>query len=141
MLLRHGANPNAIDIFKGCALWDACRGGHDACIQILRRHGGRCETNYACFHTSVYHPARQICCQQRSCNLFDVVLLWHCRLVGHSAKNASVLCAAVADGDLMLLRRLLLAGADANDSDYDDRTALHIACAEGNVAAVRNRGC
>ena len=32
--------------------------------------------------------------------------------------------------------RLLRAGANANAKDYDDRTALHVACSEGNVSAV-----
>ena len=42
LLLRHGANPNIIDSCKGSAMWDACRGGHDACIELLREHGARC---------------------------------------------------------------------------------------------------
>lgn len=50
---------------------------------------------------------------------------------------ASQLCTAVFEGDLPLLRRLLSAGASADVCDYDKRTALHIAAAEGNLAAVR----
>ena len=53
---------------------------------------------------------------------------------------ASLLCAAVFEGDLKLLRRLLRAGADVNAGDYDQRTALHVAAAEGNLAAVRGSG-
>lgn len=33
--------------------------------------------------------------------------------------------------------RLLLAGAEADACDYDQRTALHIAAAEGNLPAVK----
>jgi ankyrin repeat protein len=33
--------------------------------------------------------------------------------------------------------RLIAAGADANATDYDQRTALHIAGADGNLAAVK----
>ena len=50
---------------------------------------------------------------------------------------ASVLCQAVFDGDMMLLKRLLKAGIEVNAADYDKRTAAHIAAAEGNVAAIR----
>jgi ankyrin repeat protein len=50
---------------------------------------------------------------------------------------ASVLCQAVSDGDILFLRRLLRANIQVNASDYDKRTAAHIAAAEGNVAALK----
>lgn len=50
---------------------------------------------------------------------------------------ASVLCQAVFDGDMMMLRRLIRAGIEVNAADYDKRTAAHIAAAEGNIAAIR----
>jgi ankyrin repeat protein len=34
-------------------------------------------------------------------------------------------------------RRLLRCGADVNAGDYDARTALHVAAADGNLAAVK----
>jgi ankyrin repeat protein len=37
----------------------------------------------------------------------------------------------------MLCSRLLRCGADVNTGDYDERTALHVAAADGNLAAVR----
>ena len=50
---------------------------------------------------------------------------------------AGHLCRAVYDGDTRLLRRLLHAGVGSNCFDYDRRTALHVAAAEGNLAAVK----
>jgi ankyrin repeat protein len=50
---------------------------------------------------------------------------------------ASILCQAVSDGDIPLLRRLLRARIQANASDYDNRTPAHIAAAEGNLAALK----
>ncbi|CAL5221935.1 g4209 [Coccomyxa viridis] len=47
------------------------------------------------------------------------------------------LCTCVFEGNLPLLRRLIRAGAAADAGDYDKRTALHIAAAEGNTAAMR----
>ena len=41
------------------------------------------------------------------------------------------LCNAVIHGDVALLRRLLSSGVDPNAADYDLRTPLHIAAAEG----------
>ncbi|PSC71927.1 potassium channel SKOR [Micractinium conductrix] len=63
----------------------------------------------------------------------------HASLDGHksSVEQAAVLCTAVFDGDLPLLRRLLLAGVAVDAGDYDKRTALHISAAEGNLQAVR----
>lgn len=65
-------------------------------------------------------------------------------LIAHGAKlcmpeslAASVLCQAVFDGDIVLLKRLLRAGIQVNAADYDKRTAAHIAAAEGNVSALR----
>lgn len=46
------------------------------------------------------------------------------------------MCKAVFEGDLMLLRRFLNAGADPDCADYDQRTALHIAAADGKLSAV-----
>jgi hypothetical protein len=54
--------------------------------------------------------------------------------------TASQLCTAVFDGDMPLLRRLLHAGASPNVGDYDKRTALHIAAADGNLPAVSVTG-
>lgn len=47
------------------------------------------------------------------------------------------MCSAVYEGDARLLRRLLRAGAPTGAADYDGRTALHIAAAEGNLAMVQ----
>ena len=50
---------------------------------------------------------------------------------------ASILCQTVYDGDVKTLRRLLKAKINANASDYDKRTAQHLACAEGNLTALK----
>ena len=42
-----------------------------------------------------------------------------------------------ASGDLSELRRLIATGADISRSDYDGRTALHLAACEGQVEAAR----
>ena len=53
------------------------------------------------------------------------------------AEAASVLCQAVFDGDILLIKRLLEAGINVNAADYDKQTASHIATAEGNAAVIR----
>ena len=44
---------------------------------------------------------------------------------------------AAARGDLDGLRRLVEAGAKPDEGDYDQRTAMHLAAAEGNLDVVR----
>ena len=43
---------------------------------------------------------------------------------------------SAAAGDVEQMRRRLAQGAHADDSDYDRRTALHLACSEGHLAAA-----
>ena len=50
---------------------------------------------------------------------------------------ASTLCQAVFDGDTLLLKRLIKAKIQVDASDYDKRTASHIAASEGNAAAFK----
>ena len=54
-----------------------------------------------------------------------------------SAKAAKLLCTAAAAGNIDRLVRLLAEGSDINVSDYDGRTALHLAASEGHAPAVR----
>lgn len=54
----------------------------------------------------------------------------------HPVMAAAHLCTAVFDGNLMLLKHLLMAGINANAADYDKRTALHIAAADSSLGAV-----
>jgi len=50
---------------------------------------------------------------------------------------AAELCAFATASDAPALEALLLAGASPDLADYDLRTAIHLACAEGNAAIVR----
>lgn len=55
----------------------------------------------------------------------------------YSRQAATVLCTCVFEGNMPLLKRYLVAGVPIDEGDYDLRTALHIAAAEGNLTAVR----
>ncbi len=60
-----------------------------------------------------------------------------CRLEMSSAEAATQLCTCVFDCNVPLLRRYMKAGILVNAGNFDSRTALHVAAAEGNLAAVR----
>lgn len=70
-------------------------------------------------------------------NTMKLLLQYGATLCMSECRAASVLCQAVYDGDIVLLRRLLDAGIDCNAVDYDKRTASHIAAAEGNIVAMK----
>ena len=60
-----------------------------------------------------------------------------CRLDLPPTEAATHLCTCVFDCNVPLLRRFIKAGAMVNCGNFDARTALHVAAAEGNLAAVR----
>ena len=68
--------------------------------------------------------------------VMDILLEKGAELCMPESLAASVLCQAVFDGDIVLLKRLLRAGIQVDAADYDARTASHIAAAEGNAAAL-----
>jgi glutaminase len=49
---------------------------------------------------------------------------------------AVTLCWAASEGDLLEIKRLVAGGYDLNEPDYDGRTALHLACANGHLDVV-----
>jgi glutaminase len=59
------------------------------------------------------------------------------RLGFDEIRSASEMCTAAAQGNVDLIRRYIKAGINVNAADYDKRTALHIAAAEGNLEVVR----
>ena len=54
-----------------------------------------------------------------------------------TGEAATQLCTCVFDCNVPLLRRFIKAGILVNAGNFDSRTALHVAAAEGNLAAVR----
>jgi ankyrin repeat protein len=55
----------------------------------------------------------------------------------HLQDEGLYLCKAVKSGNSELLRRLMVAGVNVSARDYDSRTALHLAAAEGSFGMVK----
>ena len=56
--------------------------------------------------------------------------------LGGGGGTAATLCELAERGNTAALRRWLVAGAEADACDYDKRTALHLAAAEGRAGIV-----
>ena len=59
------------------------------------------------------------------------------RLGFDEIRSAAELCTAAAKGNCGLIRGYIRAGINVDAADYDKRTALHIAAADGNLEVVR----
>ena len=59
-----------------------------------------------------------------------------CRLGFDEIRSASELCTAAAQGKVDLIRHYIKGGINVDAADYDKRTALHIAAADGCLDAV-----
>ena len=51
----------------------------------------------------------------------------------HVKDGAASLCEAASGGDVDAIKMLLKNGVSPDAGDYDSRTALHLACAEGQM--------
>ena len=63
----------------------------------------------------------------------DLDLLLDTGLEGMTAR----LCEAASKGDFLSVKKLLLAGADAEGQDYDGRTAIALAASEGHLKIIK----
>ena len=59
------------------------------------------------------------------------------REVQHQSNQVVALLFSAANGDVSAIRRFYLQGMDVSQSDYDGRTALHLAAAEGHVEVAK----
>lgn len=108
--------------------WEACKAGHDDCIELLLKHGGRCVggagqcqggwalgAGWRCAHHALSVQLAQQCARPM-CLLPPG--LPPCSLGKQGVDEASLLCTCVFSGELALLRRLMRAGADMDVGDY-----------------------
>jgi ankyrin repeat protein len=132
LMCDQGFDPNNADYDKRTALMvSAMKGNTEAVSKILEFQAN---PNIVDMHGSsaLYEAARN-----GHEETMELLLKHGAELCMDHGQAASRLCQAVFDGDIPMLRRLLKARISVNSSDYDKRTAAHIAIAEGNVAALK----
>ena len=115
-LLEHSVDPNTSDRWGGTPLADAEFEGHGSVVELFNSH--KAEMGDA---EHVISDAK-VTEQAASYGDTDAVveLLW-----------------AASENDLVGLRRCLALGMPVSACDYDQRTALHLAAADGCVEAVK----
>mmetsp|Transcript_73050 Transcript_73050/g.171307 ORF Transcript_73050/g.171307 Transcript_73050/m.171307 type:complete len:626 (-) Transcript_73050:144-2021(-) len=111
VLLAHKADPTVVDRWGHTPLDEAIRGGHPKAAALLRSSSK--ELGAARLTSSAFE-------RQTS-----------------DMEQAAMLCAAAATAWVPQLEKLLKGRADPGASDYDGRTALHIAASRGHAEVVR----
>jgi ankyrin repeat protein len=127
-LVDNDADVNAKDIWGCTPFNDALRQNHTEVQEILVKAGA--VTQEICRLSSDDTWDRSSHCSSRrgSCGETPSV-------AERKGLTAAILDAAAA-GDVDQIAQLLAIGAGVNDSDYDRRSSLHLACSEGRVDAV-----
>ncbi|GAX83177.1 hypothetical protein CEUSTIGMA_g10603.t1 [Chlamydomonas eustigma] len=131
-MLEQGHEINACDYDNRSALMLSCAKGHTSCVRALLESGADCK-----LRDSSGSCALMEACKSSNASIITDLLRHGAKLNMEAATLAGHLCRAVHDGDMRFLYRMIHAGANMAACDYDMRSALHVAAAEGNLAAVK----
>ncbi|XP_020090467.1 potassium channel KOR1-like isoform X2 [Ananas comosus] len=123
-LIRAGADPKKTDYDGRSPLHLAASRGHEDIVSFLIREGVDINLPDKFGNTPLLEAVKE--------GHDRVASLLYKEGAELNLKDAgSHLCAAVSRGDADFIRRAISYGADPNSKDYDHRTPLHIAAAEG----------
>ncbi|GIM10251.1 hypothetical protein Vretimale_14049 [Volvox reticuliferus] len=131
-MLAQGISPNTADYDGRTGLMLASAKGHDEMVQLLLDAGAEKDKTDAFGITALAEAVKN-----EHDSTIELMLKYGATLGAGGLAVAAEMCTAVYEGDLVKLRRLLRSGAPPDACDYDKRSALHIAGAEGNLAAVK----
>jgi ankyrin repeat protein/CRP-like cAMP-binding protein len=132
LMCDQGFDPNSADYDHRTALMVASMKGNTDAVRLILDF--QANPNLVDMHgtSALYEAARK-----GHEDTMEELMNHGAKLCMDEPRAASILCQTVSDGDILTLRRLLRAGIPVNAADYDQRTAAHIAAAEGHVAALK----
>ena len=142
VLMHHGANPSAIDNFGRSPLLEAVRARQEPAARILFKHGAELGLLQTAVERKVSNQVQK-----------DVAMAqlgegvnenYRRKSYSHLSVQVEIglqsrimagleLCLAVYENDCHYVRLLLEFGCPINATDYDLRTAAHLACSEGSL--------
>ena len=128
-LIRQSADINKSNYDKRTVLHMACAEGNYRMVEILLNNGAEKDLKDRWGQTPL-----QTAINHKQLMIVGLLTQWKASLGFENA--ASALCEASGGGDLAQVRRLIENGVNANLGDYDRRTALHVASAEGHDKVV-----
>jgi ankyrin repeat protein len=129
-LLAKGADVNQKDYDGRSAMHLACASNHLEVVQILIKKGATLDV-FDRFGRTPLQDALDMHHTQIACIL---------RSAGATVTNpflARKLCRSAADADLDMLAQIEVTGGNLACSDYDGRTALHLAASNGHVEVCK----
>ena len=148
-LLEQKADPVLRDRWGGTALLDATRGCHSRAAALLRAAIGSADA-FADASGGLPQPPRNQSVSMLAYDEYPTLQISQLQVdptahrggPGSASSTGSAepvfelsdgekMCKAAATGDMKCLRKLVARGADVNANDYDKRSALHLAAAEG----------
>ncbi|KAG2447077.1 hypothetical protein HYH02_007827 [Chlamydomonas schloesseri] len=131
-MLNQGMSPNAADYDGRTGLMLAAAAGHEEVVRLLMDHGAKADQQDRFGNSAMFEAVKA-----GYDKVVDLLLGYGASIGMDGFAVAGTMCTAVFEGDLVKLQRLLKSGAPPDACDYDKRCALHIAGAEGNLAAVK----
>ncbi|CAC5396772.1 ASPG [Mytilus coruscus] len=114
------------------ALHVACREGHLEVVQYLLQHGASVHAKDLDKKTPLMDAV-----QNKHFSIISILVQTGAIITLQPVILAMELCRAASQEDVDTLKAWKIAGADLNESDYDNRTALHVAVSLGHVETVK----
>jgi ankyrin repeat protein len=128
-LIRRGANINHVDYDGRGALAMAAVEGNFKVVELLLQE----DVDRNCRNRWEQTPLQEAIAARQG-PVVELLLQWRAHI--NADQSSGALCSAASTNDMEQLKRLVENKANLNQGDYDNRTPLHLAAAEGHDKAA-----